>query len=226
MSKKTVLLFAMLVAIVLSAWGNNYFPKKKLHKSSNEKTKKKKGLLHYVCMGLIIIFAAYILFGIGIVLIVFSPPIIPHTKTNFKNYEVFREKAYNFYPDTLPASACDISYYSYSSVFDERRGVAFTLEPKDYPAVVSEFMDHYEKIHGDTWKGGKKYVNEDLKDQFEQDENLFFLESLAGDELSGYRIIFYISTGGDEVRHSEGVLGNEKTGRIIAFDVKDAFPKK
>ena len=79
-------------------------------------------------------------------------------------------------------------------------------------------------MNGDKWD--ISYNNETLGQQFSQDENLSFLETLAGDNLSGYQIIHYIGSGSDEAPSSFGVLGNEKTGRIVAFYVKDAFPEK
>lgn len=103
--------------------------------------------------------------------------------------------------------------------------MAFTLEPKDYSEVLSEFENWYKKMtDGGEWE--KSYTNEALKDQFSQDKNLSFLESLAGDNLSDYQIIRYIGSGLDEALGSCGVLGNEKTGRIVAFYLKDAFPEK
>lgn len=192
-----------------------------INRSKKEKSKEKKGLLHYVCMVLVILFTAYILFGTWLVIL---RPTIPRKKTHFKSYAAFRKKASNFFPNALPDSASDISYYSYTGFFDECLGVAFTLESKDYPEVISEFKEHYVELDGDEWE--KRYTNEVLKGQFSQDKSLSFLESLAGDNLSGYLIIFYIGSGSNEVPSSLGVLGNEKTGRIVAFHVRDAFPEK
>ena len=192
-----------------------------INKSVKEKCKKKKGLLHYIFIGLVILFIIYVLYGVWMIVL---RPTIPHTKTNFKSYAAFREKAFDFFPSALPDSASDISYYSYSGNFDECLGVAFTLESKDYPEVISEFENTYKKMNRDKWE--KSYTNEVLNGQFSEDKNLSFLQSLAGDNLNGYQIIFYIGSGSDETPSSFGVLGNEKKGRIVAFYVKDAFPEK
>ena len=61
--------------------------------SKKEKSKKKKGILHYVCIVLVSVFLTYILVAIGLL---FLPQVIPHTKTNFKSYKAFREKAFDF----------------------------------------------------------------------------------------------------------------------------------
>ena len=193
-----------------------------INKSKKEKSKKKKGILHYVCIGEIILFGTLILWGMWYIVL---RPTIPHTKTNFKSYAAFREKAFDFFPNELPDSASDIMYYSYTGNFDKCLGVAFTLEPKDYSEVLSEFENWYKKMT-DRGEWAKSYTKEALKDQFSQDKNLFFLESLAGDNLSDYQIIRYIGSGLDEAPSSCGVLGNEKTGRIVAFHLKDAFPEK
>lgn len=220
-----------------------------IYRSKKEKSKEKKGLLHYVCMVLVILFTAYILFGIWLLVL---RPGIPRKKTHFKSYAAFREKAFDLFPNALPDSASDISYYSYTGFFDECLGVAFTLEPEDYHEVISEYKNAYEEMiearreftfeskdhpeivseltkrheEEEENKWDKSYSNEVLKGQISQDKSLSFLESLAGDNLSGYLIIFYDKTGGEDVATSEGVLGNEKTGRIVVFYLKDVFPEE
>lgn len=69
------------------------------------------------------------------------------------------------------------------------------------------------------------YSNMAWKDRILQGKNLQFLESLARDNLSAYRIIFYMKSAPDDATTSYGVLGNTETGRIVAFYLKDAFPE-
>ncbi len=188
--------------------------------SKKEKSKKKKGILHYVCIVLVSVFLTYILVAIGLL---FLPQVIPHTKTNFKSYKAFREKAFDFFPDDLPNSADELSYFSYTGNFDECLGVAFSLTPEDYSEMISEFENFYKRMDGDNWN--TSYTNMAWKDRILQGKNLQFLESLAGDNLSAYRIIFYMKSAPDDATTSYGVLGNTETGRIVAFYLKDAFPE-
>ena len=188
---------------------------------SDNKKVEKKGIIHYLCIGLVILLTCIILCGIWVV---FLKPAIPRTKTNFNTYEAFREETFDFFPDRLPVSAHDIKYYSYSGDFDNSYGVSFSLESQDYTSLQAQYEEWYKKETADiNWE--ETHINEKLTNQFSKDAYFSTLESLAHEDINNYQIICYIRSICDGISTSFIILGNEQTYNMIVFYSRDAFYK-
>jgi len=156
--------------------------------------------------------------------IIWGKEVIPYTKTHFKSYESFCEKAKNDYPNKLPDSANDIQYYYHTEKFDHTSAVAFSVNSADFTSLSKDYIEWYlEWTKDSSWD--VEYQNVALSENFIVEENLYFLKDVTDNKLDDYKIVEYIGNGSSDIRNMSGVLGNESTGRIIIFDCRDAFPE-
>ncbi len=186
----------------------------------------KKANLYILCKRLVLGIGTGVLGSVLLILLLLIIKCMPHTKTNFKSYEAFREKTHDYYPNEQPASASKIKYYYCTRDFDEFSAVAFTVNKQDFIELSEYYRMYFEKSILQVTSNATRYQNQAIPENFIRDENIEFLNEMIDERLENYTIVeYYGSSKSSERRTVEGVIGNESTGEIIILFGYDCFPE-
>ena len=161
--------------------------------------------------------------------------VIPFKRTHFRNYHSFwmmgtmkepdeetvlkNQDSYLF-PYYEPESTKKNTYYYYTGLFDKFEAVTFMVDAEEY----QELYNHYIKFSS-RCDEIVRIRRQPIPDVFFETENLSFLKKMLDDDIEGYQIVGYMSSGDNDHKNLYGVIGNETTGHIIFFRGHDAFPR-
>ena len=161
--------------------------------------------------------------------------LIPYKRTHFRNYHSFwmmgsgmkepdeetilkyeDERLFSYYE---PASTQKNTYYYYTGLFDSFKAVSFKVDAEEYQELYNRYIKFFSRFEGLV-----RISRQSIPDDFFETENLAFLNNMMEDNVEGYQIVGYMSSGDRDHKNMNGVIGNETTGHIIIFNGHDAFP--
>ena len=158
---------------------------------------------------------------------VFLEPVVPRTRTYFKDYEAFHSKAYmGYFPKALPESAQDVNYCYHVDFFKKGSGYSCILTSEDYEAVFEvrfeEFINKFksfppqEQIYSQYVYNGvdKKTV------LYESDFNGkvdFLKKLLTADNTSDYYYLAYIEYRNGDALEISGIIMNDTQKQLVEF---------
>ena len=159
---------------------------------------------------------------------VFLEPVVPRTRTYFKDYETFRSKAYmGYFPEVLPESASNVSYCYHVNFFKKGSGYSCILNAKDYDdsfdTRLNDFVNnfsHFSQIHSQYVYSGtnRKVVS------FENDFNgrLNFLKKiLTTDNSNDYYYLTYIEVEAGDALELHGIIMNDNKNQLVEFQYRE-----
>ena len=160
--------------------------------------------------------------------------VIPFKRTHFRNYHSFwmmgtmkepdeetilkNQDSYLF-PYYEPASTKKNTYYYYTGMFDKFEAVSFMVDEEEYQELYNHYINYFSRFDEIV-----RIRRQPIPDDFFETENLSFLKKMLDDDVEGYQIVRYVSSGDNDHKNMLGVIGNETTGHIIIFIGHDAFP--
>ncbi len=150
------------------------------------------------------------------------------------------------YPEKLPSSAENVSYYYYTGMFDTKTAVSFILDGEEYEdqkkrylllytadeeenhqEYLEEWLSEYGEIPDWAEKWESDYVfDKKLTSDFLEEEELEYLEKVFHESADRYTILAYKGDAeGGERCYLEGVFCNDETNEVVMFGFTDMFRK-
>ncbi len=161
--------------------------------------------------------------------------VIPFKRTHFRNYHSFwmmgtmkepdeetilkNQDSYLF-PYSETASPTKNTYYYYTGMFDKFEAVSFVVDEEEYQELYNHYINYFSRFDEIV-----RIRRQPIPDDFFETENFGFLKKMLDDDVEGYQIVRYVSSGESDHKNMMGVIGNETTGHVIIFNGHDAFPR-
>lgn len=146
--------------------------------------------------------------------------VIPHSRTWFSSYNVFREETErSAFQKEQPASAYDIRYYVYEGCLEDKSGYGVVFASEDYIEAQRERIEQYSHAPGENtyyFEEGqeKRYV--ELKHM--EEHRIDFLDKVLETENIGQ---FYFLCDSlyesSEIYNYDGVICNDETFEMVEF---------
>ena len=161
---------------------------------------------------------------------VFLEPVVPRTRTYFKDYETFRSATeMGYLPEALPESAQNVCYCYNVNFFKKGSGYSCTLNTEDYEAVFETYLDNFmDKFN--TFPQNQiysKYVYNAVNKQtvsYENDFNgkLAFLKKiLTTDNSNDYYYLTYIEIESGSAIEIYGIIMNDNKNQLVEFQYRE-----
>ena len=186
--------------------------------------------------------------------VLWGSKILPWTWRWYISYGSFYQAAKKTagpYPEKLPSSAENVSYYYYTGMFDTKTAVSFILDGEEYEEqkkrylllytadeeehqrdrqeYLEECQSEYGKIPDWAAEDNVRFVfDENVSSDFLEKEGLEYLKKVFHNTVDDYIILAYKGIGdtkGGKLCNLEGVLCNDETNEMVIFDFRDAFRK-
>ncbi len=196
-----------------------------------------------------IVLVTVLLFGFGIIWILWECTLFPYTRRWFINYSTFKNKTagtLEHYPQELPASAENIKYFYYTGWFDKKTGISFTINKEEYQKFKETSLYSYtadkEKYQEEFQHAKDEYIlkkrdNEpedwewymfdgEVTSDFLVEEELDYLNNIFHDAAGDYTVVAYkkVASAGESC-YLSGIFCNDSTNEIVLFAFKDTFRK-
>ena len=176
-----------------------------------------------------IVLVTVLLFGFGIIWILWECRLFPYTRRWFINYSAFKNKTagtLEHYPQELPVSAENIKYFYYTGWFDKKTGISFTINKEEYQKFKETSLYSYtadkEKYQEEFQHAKDEYI---LKKRDNEPEDWEW-DIIFHDAADDYTIVVYkkVESAGESC-YLSGIFCNDSTNEIVLFAFKDTFRK-
>ncbi len=163
-----------------------------------------------------------------VICVVFLEPVVPRTRTYFKNHQKFCEVVGVYYlRRTLPESAQNVKYCYSVNFFKKGSGYCCVLSDEEYGTIPEECLNHLvTKCENLSGIATQYIANSDEQKQVlyetDFDGTLHFLEKLISEEQKDnyYYLCYYEFKLSDE-HLIFGVIVNDVTNQLIEFQYRE-----
>lgn len=166
----------------------------------------------------------YVFLGIGLIIsicVVYETileDIIPRSRQKFWSYESFNRRTERAsFPESLPSSAHNLSYYIYEGYFSDACGYYASLSEEEYTSLKEDRTEYYQTAvdngQGYCYEDGEK-IGLSMSDMNEK--RIDFLEQLVpADKMAEFYLLCEESYNNSELYNYQGILCKDETCEII-----------